>query len=263
MRPAKWPSRAIADAQPLDRAGHVDRTLAVEQGEGEGRVERRPGHRARAVHRRRERHHPVQREPAVRRLQPHHAAERGRHPDRAAGVGAEGERHDACGDRRARSPAGTARDARGIPGVAGRTARRDLIGGPRGQLVLVRLAHDDRAGPAEAVHERRGPLRHVPGERLGAPRRLVPLDVVQVLDHHGDPVEGSDRRRAEGGRKLAGLVRPHLAGQPRHRLPALDLGEGAFDGLGRGDPAGDDGLDELDERHGREATGGAPGRSLR
>ena len=78
-------------------------------------VAHREGERPDLVERRAERDQPVPRHRAVGRLEPDHAAQRGRLADRAAGVGAERERREPGGDGRRRSAAGAARDTVGSP----------------------------------------------------------------------------------------------------------------------------------------------------
>ncbi len=77
---------------------------------------------------------------SVGRLHPDHAAERGRLADRAAGVGAERERHETGRHRRGRAARGAARDPPGVVGVVGRPEGRGLGRGAHGELVHVGLA---------------------------------------------------------------------------------------------------------------------------
>ena len=66
--------------------------------------------------------------PAVGRLQAENPAERGRHADRAVGIGAERDRHEAAGDRAARAAGGAARHPADVVGIA-RGAVVDVLAG--------------------------------------------------------------------------------------------------------------------------------------
>ena len=79
---------------------------------------------------------------AVRRLDPDRAGDRGRLADRAAGVGADGQRRLEGGQRRGRAAAGAARDPVEVPRVVGRSVRGVLGRGAHRELVHVGLAQD-------------------------------------------------------------------------------------------------------------------------
>ena len=112
------------------------------------------GERPHLVQRRRERHQAVAAHPPVGRLQPHHAAERGRLADGAAGVGAQGDGHQARGHRGRGAAGRSAGHALEVPRVAGRAERAVLGGRAHGELVHVGLAHHDRARPARGAPRR-------------------------------------------------------------------------------------------------------------
>ena len=118
-----------------------------------------------------------------RRLAADDVAERGRDPTRPGGVGAEGERDEAGGDRDARAGTRPARHHRGIERVArcavGR-ARPDQTGG---ELIEIRLAGHDRPRRGQVV-DRRGRRRRHRTERRTAGGGLDPGDIDVVL--HGE-----------------------------------------------------------------------------
>ena len=97
-------------------------------------------HRAGLVEAGGQRDQAVAGDPAVGRLDPDRAGDRGRLPDRAAGVGADGERRLVRRDRRRRAAARAAGDPGQVPGVVRRTVRRVLGRGAHRELVHVGLA---------------------------------------------------------------------------------------------------------------------------
>ena len=107
---------------------------------GERQVARGARQRPHMIEARHEREGAGAREPAVGRLQPEEAAERGRHADRAVGVGAERDRHQAAGHR----CAGAARRAAGHMRRVVRVARGAVVHVLAGEVVGV-LAHVERA----------------------------------------------------------------------------------------------------------------------
>ena len=84
-------------------------------------------------------------DPAVSRLEPHDAAQRGRIADGATRVRAEGERAESRRHRRGRPAARASRDPVEVPRVAGRAVVRIDGGRGRGELVRERLAEHDGA----------------------------------------------------------------------------------------------------------------------
>ena len=94
------------------------------------------------------------RQAAVGRLQTEQAAERGRHADRAVGVGAERDRHQAAGHRAARAARGAAGHMRGIVRVARGAVVHVLAGEVVGVLAHVERADEDGAGSLQARDQR-------------------------------------------------------------------------------------------------------------
>ena len=167
-RPSRGSSRARRCADPwrppcraarevghgLRRAGGVARVAAEEHGGGEGGVLHRAREGADLVERRGEGDEAVAADPAVGRLQADHAAQRGGLADRAAGVGAEGERRHARGHRGRGAARGAAGDARRVPGVARRPVGAVLGGRAHRELVHVRLARPRPRPPPPAARPR-------------------------------------------------------------------------------------------------------------
>ena len=119
-------------------------------------VEHRPAERSRRVQARSKGHHPVPGRAAVGGLGADDPADRRGLADRAAGVGADGQRR-LVGGHRGRRPAGRAAgDPAQVPRVAAGPEGGVLGGGAHGELVHVGLADDDRAGlPQPPGHGRR------------------------------------------------------------------------------------------------------------
>ena len=99
----------------LDRPLAADRVVgivALHGVVGERQVAGRARQRPQVIEARHEREGARARQPAVGRLEAEQAAERGRHADRAVGVGAERDRHQPAGHRAARAAGGAAGHAR-------------------------------------------------------------------------------------------------------------------------------------------------------
>src|SRR5439155_21274322 len=96
-----------------------------------------------------------------------------------AGVGAESAQARARGDGRARAATGAGREALGVPRIAASPVVRIVGGAAPGELVQIRLADDERAGPLEARDDRGVLVGHEIAEDLRARRRPDPerLDV--------------------------------------------------------------------------------------
>ena len=101
-----------------------------------------------------ERHRPVTAHAAKRRLEPHHAAERGRNANGAAGVGAERRERAAGGDGRRRAAARAAGDVRQIPRVVRRTVVWVVVRRAVRELAHVGLADDNRTRTTQPAHDR-------------------------------------------------------------------------------------------------------------
>ena len=133
------------------------------------------------------------------RLEPEDPAERGRDPDRAATIGAEGEGAEPRRHRRPRPAARPAGRARHIPRIA-RGAKEGVVGDAlEPELRRVRLAHDDRAGGAEALHRYRVFLGHVVGEQPRTRGGAKAPCEDQILDGDGHPVEGAEGLAGKDG----------------------------------------------------------------
>ena len=127
---------------------------------------------------------------AVRRLQAHEPAVRGRDPDAAAAVGRRRDRRHARRQRHRRPTGGAAAGPLGVPRVARRAEQvvgREALGG---ELRQVRLAHDDGAGRAEASHHHRIGRRGRRGREHARPeRRPHARDIGHVLHEQRQPRE--------------------------------------------------------------------------
>ena len=228
-----------ADRSRAQRRGlrRADERTVHEPGIGHGACER-----PQMIEAPRERHHPVERQLAVGRLESDGATRRRRNPDRASGIGAErGERH-AGGDRNSRTAARAARRPRGIVRVAHRTeggvfARRAVR-----ELVEVRLADDDRARLPQTGDRHRVGGRDVSLAHARRRRRRKAFDVDQILDGDRDAVQRT--AVPSGGELTIGvlclaprLVRHH--GNKGIQVPPLvDALEAVGNDPGRGDFAG-------------------------
>ncbi len=83
---------------------------------------------------------------AGRRFEPDQVAEAGWDATRAGRVGAEGERHEAEGDRGGRPRARSAGDVLGVERIAHFTVGRASAHEAGGELIEIRLADEDSAG---------------------------------------------------------------------------------------------------------------------
>ena len=184
---ARWRPRRRSGGRAIGARIGV---LLVEAGERLGE-QRRVAHRAREhadmVERARQQQRAAARDEAVRGLEADDAAERGRADHRAVGLRADGAGHHAGrhgGGRAARRAAGRALGVVRIAGLAGMEI--GVLGGHG-------LAHDDRAGGAQAGHGRR-----VAARRAARPQRRAELGghvagVEDVLDADRHAVQRPDR----------------------------------------------------------------------
>ena len=235
-------ARGAGHAQPAQVAGpvrHLGRRHRhgvpvgavgpCEHAQRERDVAHRAGHRP-DVHEALQRLRPVARDrhPAVRRLQADGAAVARGDADGAADVGAEAERRQPRRERGRLAPGRAAGRAVGVPRVARRPV--DPVAGlpPEGELRQVRLAHEDRAGPAQPRHRLGVARRHVVGEEERAARRGQAGDVQRVL--------GGERHAVQRPHGVAAGQRP--LGRARRVLRPLVDGddgvEGAVQPLGAG-----------------------------
>ena len=123
------------------RGGRVGRVGSGDRGEQDRGVRDRPGHRARGVLRRRDRHDAGPADQAERRLDADDSAGRGGRDDRAVGLGADGERRQPGGDRHRGAGTRAGRAAPGavrVHGLAAERAQPLLDGRER------KFAHSDR-----------------------------------------------------------------------------------------------------------------------
>ena len=135
------------------------------------------------------------RHPAEGRLQPCQSAEGRRQADRAAGVGAQ------CGrsETGRNSNAGTAARATGyavslkVPRVPRGTAV--LVGAPATQRKFYGLGftQDDRTFACQAIHHGSRDWRHPAIQGTAAPRGRLTLDLNDVLESKGYPMQGTER----------------------------------------------------------------------
>ena len=191
-------------------------------------VQHGPPERPGRVQAARERDHAVAGGAAVGRLGADDAADRGGLADRAAGVGADGQRR-LVGRHRGGGPAGrAARDLVQVPRVAAGAVRGVLGGRAHGELVHVGLAHDDRAGLLQPLGDRRV-VRRVPAlqdARAAGGRHADGGE--HVLDRDRDA-----RQRAE---RLALPRRSSTSARLGQRAVRGDVQEGVHAVVDGGDP---------------------------
>jgi hypothetical protein len=195
---------------------------------GEREIARAARQRSQVIEARHEREGVRAREPSVGRLEAEDAAQRGRHADRAVGVGAERDRHHAAGDR----AAGAARRAAGHVGDVVRIARGAIVHVLAGEVVgifpHVEGADEDGAGRFKARDQggvaRRGGARAID---LRARERRQSRDVEQVLDRERYACE-RPHRPAVGARGIDRVC-------PGERALADHCGEGVKYRIARAD----------------------------
>ena len=183
-----------------------------------------------------------------------HAAERRGQAQRAAEIGALGQRAEAGGERDGAAARRAARRERRVPRVA-RDAE-DLVEGvgARAKLRRVGLAHHDRPRRLQPRDDQRVFLGHVMLVDLAAPRGADALGRREVLDRHRHAVQRTEARAAPGRRRrlLRGLQRRlggHRAVGVQARVHALEAGEHRLHEVERRDRAARDQRDELRGRH--------------
>ena len=197
---------------------------------------------AHLIERRAKGNHAVTAHGAIRGLKAHHAAQRRRLANGAAGVRAQRERDLTRGDGCSGAARRAAGHALGIPGVVSAVERRALGGAAKGKLVHVGLAHGQAAG-----------IEHA-GSAGGARARKVHV----VLD-------GQRHARERGQRLACGTVGIHARSGLERKLgrhlqecldPALarlDGGKGGLGHLGSGKVAGGNARGDLGGGKGIEA----------
>lgn len=154
--------------------------------------------------------------PAAARLEARDAAGRRGNPHGSPGVGAVGDRRQACRDGRGRAPAGAARRVPGRPGIAG--GRGDPVLRVAGQRELRRVgrAEDDEAALLHARHHVVVGVGGLTGIRGRAARAAHVLDPDQVLDRDRHPVQRSQRLPGRPRAYERALGRPRL---PERQIP--------------------------------------------
>ena len=184
------------------------------------------------VERRAEGHNAVTAHGAIRGLKAHHAAQRRRLANGAAGVRAQRERDLARGDGCSRATRGATGHALGIPGVVGAVERRALGGAAEGKLVHVGLAHGQAACVEHALDAGGGVDALVVLEHAGSAGGVRAHKVHVVLD--------GQRHACERGQGLTGgAARIDLCGGIERELgchlqECLDPALARLDGLERG-----------------------------
>ena len=146
-------SRATARSAPAASAT-VNPARAAPSGDQPGDV---AGHRPDGVEARRERPHPVERDPAPRRLETGGAAAGGWDTDRATGIAAVGDVGFSGGDRDRRAARRATGDEGGVERVHRRAVPRVHARHAEGQLVQVRAPDDPgpgRPGAGQAARRR-------------------------------------------------------------------------------------------------------------
>ena len=176
--------------------------------------------------------------PGLGGLDADESVDRGRQPDRAAGIRAEGAEDEAGRYRGPRPARRAARDVGGVPRIAGRPVVRVVPGRAVRELGEVERADVECAGCVEPRKDGGGAIRHEVAPDLRAAGAHHPRPVEHVLVGEGDPVQ---RPRLVSGRE--GPVRRVGLGQRLVRIEAEEAVERAgvaFDPLyaGGGDLAG-------------------------
>ena len=191
--------RVVGGPARRGRGHRVLRVRAGQHAEQRRRLGHRPGHRARGVLGRRDRHDPAPADQAQRGLDADHAARAGRAHDRPVGLGADRQRGQP--GRHGHAGPGTRPRRVAVQGVRVRglaAQRAPAAGGPVGAEVgplgQVRLAEDHRArltqpGDQEGVTPVAGVAQR---GRAGGGGQAADVDV--VLDQDGDAVQGARAR---------------------------------------------------------------------
>ncbi len=124
-------------------------------------------------------------------LQPHHAAERRRNPDRSAGVGSGRHVHHLGRHSDSRPSARSARRSLGVMRIPDRAEMWIVRRDPVRQLVQAGLAHHHGARRVQLSHHRRVRLRHKIGEELRSRRGSHAPGPDQILVRDGNAVQRS------------------------------------------------------------------------
>ena len=187
---ARRPGHRCRRARASRDAGRRRRPPGHHRGHG-GRVGDGAGEHRRAVEAAHRRDDADGAHPPDGRLEPDDPVQRRRHPARAGGVGAEGERHQPERHGHGRAGARSARHERRVEHVRRRAVRRAGADQAGGELVEVGLADDDRAR-RRAAGRRRRRRRRARTPRPGTPAVVgTPATSMLSLTTNGMPYSGS------------------------------------------------------------------------
>ncbi len=202
-------------------------------------------------------------DPAVARLDAHHAAGGGREADTAAGIRADGAGHQSCRQRHTRSARRHSGPVGLVPGIAWRLDIR-MMGRERAFCQLD-LADHHRARITQAPGDGRVVLRHEVAQHPGAASGPHAAREHQVLERHRD----AKQRAARGGIPLPRRIELHgafngLIGQYGHEGPvhavsggdAIQRSPGDFTNA---DLTGGDLRVQRDDAQIRQVQGSSPG----
>ena len=191
----------------------------------------RAGERAAAVLTQRERHDAGAAGQTDSRAQADELVIGRRHPDRAAGVGAEAERRHVRRDRRPRAARRAARGAAGAGGPVGAVHVQRRAGGRSEaerrrcvdrELVHAGLGEDDRVVGTKALDHERVVCGLVQRPARAARRSGHVHRVVVVFEHDRDAVEEAARPVIDGARGVAlGRGRQRVGARPDDRVERL------------------------------------------
>lgn len=188
-------------------ACHVPHVMPAERFQHPGGIGHRAGQRANLIHGGREGDQPPARNRAIRRPHAHHAAQRRRLADGAAGIRPQRKRRFPGSHGRRRTARTAARHARQVPRIARAPQRRMLRAGAHGEFVQVGFAQHHRARRLQAFHRGGVIGRTVVGQQLrGAGCAHPPrAEVVFVggRDARERPRRQPPRRRASTARACA------------------------------------------------------------
>ena len=212
------------------RRGRVALVAPGHRVEQRGGVAGVAGERPDLVERRGEGHDPVAADPAVGRLHPDDAGQRRRLADRAAGVGADAQRHVEGRHRRRRAAAAATGDSIEIPGIGRRPVGRVLGRRAHRELVHVGLAQDHRADVAQPLGDVGVVRGDVALEDARAGGALAALDRDQVLERDGDAQERMQRGQ-RGGALGPGGGQPCIGGVGLGQRPLVVDREPGVEGV--------------------------------
>ena len=174
-------------------------------------------HRSEGVETGRERPHAVERDAAVRCLQPGRAAAGRRHADGTAGVGADRDVGVAVRDRDRRSARRSAGNEARVERIDGRAEPRVGAQRQHRELVQVGLADEPRVRGAEALQAfgvlRGGLRRALDGAATGGRRHALHVD--EVLDRDPRPVTLGVERGDEGAHAVKASADCAVSSEPR------------------------------------------------